>query len=101
MMNNFAIAGIQMNALNGDNLDAMTKKIDLLMIRFPWIQLVMFGELCVFGTRMQSAQPLPGSAENHFCGIAKKHNIWLIPGSLYEMDSGKIYNTAPVINQLG
>ena len=100
-MKNFAIAGIQLDAVNGDNLDKMTKQIDLVMKRYPWIQMIMFGELCVFGTTFRAAQPLPGSTENHFRSIAKTHGIWLIPGSMYEMDGDKIYNTAPVINPEG
>jgi predicted amidohydrolase len=100
-MNNFAIAGIQLDAINGDNLDHMTKQIDQVMKRYPWVQLIMFGELCVFGTSFNSAQPMPGTIEDHFCGIAKNHNIWLIPGSMYEIDGDKIYNTAPVINPQG
>jgi predicted amidohydrolase len=100
-MNNFAIAGIQFNAINGDNLDQMTKQVDQVMKRYPWVQMIMFGELCAFGTSFNSAQPMPGTAENHFCGIAKNYNIWLIPGSMYEINSDKIYNTAPVINPQG
>ena len=100
-MNNFAIAGIQMNATNGDNLDHMTKQIDQVMKRYPWVQLIVFGELCASGTSLNSAQPMPGTTENHFCGIAKNHGVWLIPGSMYEIDDGKIYNTAPVINPQG
>ena len=100
-MNKFAIAGIQMKAINGDNLDAMTKQILNVVQRFPWVQLIMFGELSVFGTSLRSAQPIPGPAVNHFCSLAKKHNIWLMPGSMYEMDGEKIYNTAPVINPEG
>ncbi len=100
-MNRFGVAGIQINATNGDNLDAMTKQVDNVMNRYPWVRLVMFGELCVFGTALRSAQPLPCSAENHFCSVAKKHNLWLVPGSMYELDDGKIYNTASVINPDG
>ena len=100
-MNKFAIAGIQMKAINGDNLDTMTKQILNVVHRFPWVQLIMFGELSVFGTSLRSAQPIPGPAVNHFCSLAKKHNIWLMPGSMYEMDGEKIYNTAPVINPEG
>ncbi|MDX2479541.1 MAG: carbon-nitrogen hydrolase family protein [Desulfuromusa sp.] len=100
-MNNFAIAGIQLDAVNGDNLDHMTKQIDQVMKRYPWVQLIMFGELCVSGTSINSAQPMPGSIENHFCSVAKNHNIWLIPGSMYEIADDKIYNTAPVINPEG
>jgi predicted amidohydrolase len=100
-MNNFAIAGIQMDAINGDNLDHMTRQIDQVMKRYPWVQLIMFGELCASGTSFNSAQPMPGATEDHFCGIAKNHSIWLIPGSMYEIDGDRIYNTAPVINPQG
>jgi predicted amidohydrolase len=100
-MNKFAVAGVQMKAINGDNLDTMTKQILNVVHRFPWVQLIMFGELSIFGTSLRSAQPMPGPAVNHFCSLAKKHNIWLLPGSMYEMDGGKIYNTAPVINPEG
>ncbi len=90
-----------MKAINGDNLDFMTKQILNVVQRFPWVQLIMFGELSIFGTSLRSAQPMPGPALNHFCSLAKKHEIWLIPGSMYEMDGDKIYNTAPVINSEG
>jgi predicted amidohydrolase len=100
-MKKFAIAGIQLNAKNGDNLDSMTRQIKKTMHRYPWIQLIMFGELCTFGTNLDAAQPLPGTAENHFCSLAKQHKIWLLPGSLYEMENGSIFNTAPVINPDG
>ena len=100
-MKKFAIAGIQVNAKNGDNLDSMTQHIEKVMDRYPWIQMILFGELCVSGTTLRSAQPLPCSTENHFCSLAKKHNVWIIPGSMYEMDDDRIYNTAPVINPDG
>ncbi len=100
-MNKFAIAGIQMKSVNGDNLDEMSKQIKNVMHRYPWIQMIMFGELCIFGTSLRNARPIPGTTENHFCSLAKKYGIWLIPGSMYEMDDDKIYNTAPVINPDG
>jgi len=100
-MSKFAVAGIQMDSVNGDNLDLMTKQISLTMARFPWVQLIMFGELNVFGTSLRAAQPLPGATENHFCSLARQHNIWLLPGSMYELDGDEIYNTASVINPQG
>jgi predicted amidohydrolase len=100
-MKKFAIAGIQLNAKNGDNLDSMTSQIKKTMDRYPWVQMIMFGELCTFGTKLGAAQPMPGAAESHFCSLAKQHKIWLVPGSLYEMEKGSIYNTAPVINPDG
>jgi deaminated glutathione amidase len=100
-MTNFAIAGIQMDAIHGDNLAKMSLEIEVTMLRFPWVELIMFGELCAFGSNLQSAQPMPGPAEEHFQMLARKHGIWLIPGSLYEIKNGKIYNTSPVIDPEG
>ena len=95
-MRKFGMAGIQMNATKGDNLDKMTRLTELAKKRYPWIELVMFGELSAFGTSLNAAQPMPGPAENHFCSLAKKHGIWMLPGSFYEMEDDKIYNTTPV-----
>ena len=100
-MTTFAIAGIQLDTSYGDNLDAMSREIDITMKRFPWVQMIMFGELCPLGVDVASAQTLPGPIEKHFCSLAQKHRIWLLPGSMYEIAGDKIYNTAPVINPQG
>ena len=98
----FAIAGIQMDvSASHSNIEAMGFRLDVLMARFPWVQMVLFSELCAFGPLPGHAQPLPGPAEETFCQMAARHKIWLIPGSLYEQFDGRIYNTAPVINPDG
>jgi len=45
-MTPFAIAGVQMyvNALES-NVDGMIQRLDILMARFPWTQMVLFSEL--------------------------------------------------------
>ena len=58
-MRKFGMAGIQMNATKGDNLDKMTRLTELAKKRYPWIELVMFGELSAFGTSLNAAQPMP------------------------------------------
>lgn len=100
-MTTFAIAGMQMNTSYGDNLDAMSKEVAVAMKRFPWVKMMVFGELCAFGPDPATAQTLPGPAEKHFCSLARKYEIWLLPGSMYEMFDGKIFNTAPIINPDG
>jgi predicted amidohydrolase len=100
-MSVFGIAGIQMLASIGDNLDAMGRKIAVTKARFPWVEMVVFGELSTFGPRPELAQRLPGPAEEHFRALARQHDVWLIPGSLYELGEGDVYNTAPVINPAG
>ena len=100
-MTNFAIAGIQMEVRSGDNLEAMKDQLKRTMTRFPWVQMVMFGELCAFGPNIAKAQPMPGAAENYFCALAQEYDIWLIPGSFNELAGDRVYNTAPAINPAG
>jgi predicted amidohydrolase len=101
-MTPFAIAGIQMHvSADHDNLAAMGHRLDMLMARFPWVQMVVFSELAAFGPLPIHAQHLPGPAEEAFCRMAAHHNIWLIPGSLFERQGEHIYNTASVIDPKG
>lgn len=101
-MTPFAIAGIQMQvSASHSNLDAMAHRLDVLMARFPWVQMVVFSELAPFGPLPGYAQPLPGPAEERFCAMAARHRIWLLPGSLFEQSGEHIYNTTPVIDPDG
>ena len=101
-MTPFAIAGIQMLVSGeAENVTAMGKRLNLLMQRFPWVQMVLFSELAAFGPAPKHAQPMPGPAEAAFCEMAARHHVWLIPGSLFEQREDGIYNTAPVISPQG
>ena len=101
-MTPFAIAGIQMPvSAETENLTNMGKRLNLLMYRFPWVQMVLFSELCAFGPAPKHAQPVPGPAESAFCEMAARHRIWLIPGSIFERRDDGIYNTMPVIDPAG
>lgn len=35
------------------------------------------------------------------CEAARRNNVWLIPGTIFEKLGGKVFNTAPVINASG
>ncbi|NYS61656.1 carbon-nitrogen hydrolase family protein [Vreelandella salicampi] len=101
-MSYFTIAGVQMHALHhGDNTEAMRHRIDVLMNRFPQVQMVLFSELLPMGASPHHAQPLPSDTEAMFCQLAAQHRIWLIPGSMFEQVGEQIYNTLMVINPLG
>jgi predicted amidohydrolase len=98
----FAIAGIQMHVRYGqDNLALMESKLHALMVRFPWVEMVVFSELAAFGGATSMATTLPGPIEERFQALARKYSLWLIPGSLFEKSEGKIYNTASVIDPNG
>jgi predicted amidohydrolase len=101
-MTPFAIAGIQMPvSAETENVTAMGGRLNHLMHRFPWVQMVLFSELAAFGPAPKHAQPLPGPAEVAFCEMAARHHVWLIPGSLFERREDAIYNAAPVIDPGG
>jgi len=100
-MTPFGIAGIQMNLQHGNNVDAIEEKITLLMCLYPWVEMVIVSELAAHGPLDSFAETMPGVTEERFCTMAKKHNIWLIPGSFFELRNNAIFNTAPVINPQG
>jgi predicted amidohydrolase len=101
-MKPFAIAGIQMNvSAVTSNVELMKLKLDITMNLYPWIQMVMFSELCAYGPLTHAAQPIPNNFEAEMQAMAKKYGIWLLPGSIFEKSEGKIYNTATVINPQG
>ena len=98
----FSIASVQMNvSLSHDNLDVMERRVAAIVHRFPWVQMVLFSELAAFGPSPANAQPIPGPAEQRFCEMAAKYGVWLLPGSIFELVDGRIYNTASVIDPTG
>lgn len=100
-MKPFGIAGIQMKVHHGNNVDAIEERINVLMCLYPWVEMVLVSELAAHGPLHTFAETMPGVTEERFCAIAKKHNIWLIPGSFFELRNDAIFNTAPVINPQG
>jgi predicted amidohydrolase len=99
----FAIAGVQMQvpALTS-NLDAMLHRIDLVMARFPWTQMIVFSELAMCGPVANNPIELPGPEEAALQAAAARHGVWLIPGSTFERGAdGLLYNTASVIDPAG
>ena len=98
----FSIAGVQMNvSLAHDNLDIMERRVAAIANRFPWVHMILFSELAALGPNPAKAQTLPGPAENRFREIAPPFGLWLIPGSMFEVFDGRLYNTTSVINPLG
>ncbi|MFZ6756033.1 carbon-nitrogen hydrolase family protein [Undibacterium sp. Ji50W] len=98
----FTIAAVQMPVSSStENLTAMTQNLDAIMRRFPAVRMVIFSELCAYGPAKTHAQPAGGPLEQRFREMAMQHNVWLIPGSVYEQDGERIYNMTPVINPQG
>ena len=101
-MKPFAIAGVQMKvSATYSNVEMMKLKLDITMNLYPWVEMVVFSELCAFGPLTYTAQEVPGLFEQEMQAMAKKYGIWLLPGSIFEKSGDKIYNTATVINPQG
>lgn len=101
-MKPFAIAGIQMNvSAVASNVEMMKLKIDITMNLYPWVEMIVFSELCAYGPLLHTAQEISGPFEKEMQYMAKKYGIWLLPGSVFEKRDGKIFNTATVINPEG
>lgn len=79
----------------------MKHKIDVMMSVYPWVQMVLFSELCAYGPLTYHAQEFPNPTEDEFCALAKHYGIWLIPGTMFQKKNLNIYNTATVINPQG
>ena len=83
------------------NVEMMKLKIDITMNLYPWVEMVLFSELSGYGPLLHTAREIPGDFEKEMQAMAKKHGIWLLPGSIFEKVDNKIYNTATVINPEG
>jgi predicted amidohydrolase len=73
------IAGIQMEVVHGkDNSEAMIKKLNVVAASFPWVDMVLFSELCVCGLNFDLAQAIPNPTIDRFCEWAMREKKWLI-----------------------
>lgn len=100
-MSRFMVAGLQLELEAKNNMDLVIDEIRKTKSRFPFVKMIMMGELSVFGPALENAVELPGPEEDAFCELAKELGVWILPGSIFERKDGKIYNTTPVINPEG
>lgn len=100
-MTHFAIAGLQLEIARGDNLAQLRAEIESVVTRFPWVQMVVLGELSAHGSGTSRAEPPGGLTELEFCRIARALRVWLVPGSFYVREGNSVFNLIPVINPAG
>jgi len=85
-----------------DNLRYIEEKVDSMMngVHAPELVVGVEGGIGYFTPEM-----IPGPITDFLCGIAKKHGIYFVPGTMYEaapeLEDGMFYNSAPVINPQG
>lgn len=111
----FGIAAVQIKTVPWD-LDATLKRMEqhLQLIKdiYPWVNLACFPELCPYGIepikpisidfdKNKVAEEVPGPLSNRLGQMAKRYQVWLSPGSIYEREGETIYNTAPIYSPEG
>lgn len=111
----FGIAGVQMS-VEPWNAERTVEKMSDVTVNisrsFPWVNLVMFHELIVPGLLQfvtpddkdwwkRNSEAIPGPLTERLCNLARRTGQWLVPGSMWEMDGDKLYNTALVISPQG
>ena len=100
-MRGFGIAGMQLEIAHGDNRAYLRSEIEAVVSRFPWVRMVVLGELSSFGVGTAKAEAPGGATELEYRRIARALDIWLIPGSFYVRSGDKIHNVIPVISPAG
>ncbi|MBK0420067.1 carbon-nitrogen hydrolase family protein [Leucobacter sp. CSA1] len=92
------------------SLDEFAIRVKEVVEQFPATELLVFPELHLTnaadgftesGPRAVENEPLDGPRSRRIGEIAKKHGVWLIPGSVLENDGGTIFNTLPVYSPEG
>ncbi len=111
----FGIAGVQMSVSPFNAQGTIDKMSDVtfnIAKGLPWVNMVVFHELIVPGLvqfvtpedkdwYLKNLEPIPGPLTDRLCALARKTRQWLVPGSMWERDGDKIYNTALVISPQG
>lgn len=101
------VASVQRSAFPGDtgaNVAEMENYIEGVVFEAPFVDIICFPELCVQGYSpdfAELAEPVPGPAAERFQKKAREVKKWIIPGSMFEKDGDKIYNTMLLISPEG
>ncbi len=115
MGRSFGVAAVQIPVVDWDTertLERMDRELARIRRSYPWVQLVCFPELFPTGTAPRvappegqswdrSAEAVPGPLTERLSAMARKHRVWLQPGSLYEREDGQTFNTALVFSPDG
>jgi predicted amidohydrolase len=100
-MPTLGIAALQLEGAKDGNLELVEREVRAVAKRFPWLDLVVIGELAVHGPSLDHAEPAGGETETRLQALAAETGLWLVPGSLYERRGGAVFNTTPVIDPQG
>lgn len=99
---NVGIIQMPISLDTAENLRYITEKVEALMSGYHKPELIVGVE---GGIGYFTPQSIPGSITDYLCALAKKHEIYFIPGTMYESHpdcpEGFFYNAAPIINPKG
>ncbi len=98
------IATVQRPCYNLDieaNLVEMEKYIDAIVLEAPFTDIIVFPELCMHGFNTEFAEPIPGPISERFQKKAREVGKWIIPGTQFERDGDKVYNSMLLISPEG
>ena len=88
MARNLGIAGIQMEVAWGvDNSDAMMMNLNRVALLFPWVDIIIFSELCLCGMDIKLAQPIPNPTLEIY-GVGQKRKEMADAGLFLRKGSG-------------
>ncbi|MBO6526954.1 carbon-nitrogen hydrolase family protein [Erythrobacter sp.] len=100
-MAKLGVAAIQIEGDGNDNVTLIEEETRAVARRFPWVDIVVFGELAAYGPSPKKAEPEGGPLECRMADLARETGLYLIPGSYYQKRDGAIYNVSPVFNPEG
>ncbi|MHA2146711.1 MAG: carbon-nitrogen hydrolase family protein [Candidatus Thorarchaeota archaeon] len=107
MSRKLGVAGLQLlrSEDSEQNLEKFEKIAKKTKRSFPWIDLIMIGELYLqkYGKPdwKKFAEPIPNPLTDRLSDLAKKLKCWIVPGSFLERDGSDVFNTAIVFNPQG
>ena len=89
MKKTITIASIQMYIHQDKNKNIKRLKTHLIYLNkvLPQVKMVILPELSISDIHREpqkQSQKVPGQLTSLFSSLAKKHGVWLIPGSIYE-----------------
>jgi len=86
-----------------ENKQNLVRQIKMLKFYCPWLSFVSAHELCLQGAAGMelTAEEIPGPMTEFCADLACTYGIYLLPGTMYEKDGDRYYNTAPLFDPQG
>jgi predicted amidohydrolase len=100
-MSRLGVAAIQTAGEATGNLELIEQEVRSVARRFPWLSMIVLGELAIHGASLAKAEKAGGPTEQRLQALAAEMGLWIIPGSLYEDRDGQVFNTTPIIDPTG